>query len=167
MRYLPLILLAGAGAGAGAAVTAPLPALQPMAFLVGHCWSGDVPATLSHDEHCFAWVLDGQAVRETRTLRTPGQPDHVSETTYYWDPVHKSAAYLYLDNGGGFSQGSMETTANTLYVPAAPRTAGEEVRQQRMRWTPQGENAYQAWTEARGKQGNWFTVFEMTMTRTR
>jgi hypothetical protein len=158
-----LILLAAAG-GSGAA---PLPALQPMGFLVGHCWSGEGPATLSHDEHCFAWVLNGQAVRETRTLRTPGQPDQVSETTYYWNPEHKSAAYLYLDNAGGYSNGAMETTANTLYVPAPPRTSGEEVLPQRMRWSPQGDHAYQTWTEARGKQGNWFTVFEMTMTRTK
>lgn len=37
------------------ASAAPDPALEPLAFLAGHCWIGTPPGTADTDEDCFAW----------------------------------------------------------------------------------------------------------------
>jgi hypothetical protein len=49
--------------GYGAA--APIEALQPLAFLAGHCWKGDFPDGKQSDEHCFVWLYDGKALRDS------------------------------------------------------------------------------------------------------
>ena len=48
---------------------APDPALQPLAFLAGHCWIGTIPGTADTDEHCFAWVYDGRCLRDRHVVR--------------------------------------------------------------------------------------------------
>ena len=37
--------------------------LQPLAFLAGHCWSGEFK-TGERDTHCFEAVYDGQHLRD-------------------------------------------------------------------------------------------------------
>ena len=58
-----------------AATAAPVEALAPMAFLVGHCWKGAIPGSNKTDEHCFQWMYDGRALRDTHIVRSPGAPD--------------------------------------------------------------------------------------------
>ncbi|HZX26028.1 MAG TPA: hypothetical protein VFF16_03095 [Telluria sp.] len=135
--------------------------LRPMAFLAGHCWRGDIPATMMSDEHCFSWVLNGHVMRDTHTVRTPGKPDFVGETTYFWNPAGKTVEYLYLASTGAFSRGVMETTANTLYVP--PQGDGANPVPVRSHWAPQGDDAYEAWNEEQGKDGMWNTTWRMTL----
>ena len=83
-RWAALLLFAPCVAGA-----APVDGLKPMAFLAGHCWKGTFPDGKQTDEHCFAWIVDGQALRDVHTVRAPGRPDYVGETTYYWDSAGK------------------------------------------------------------------------------
>ncbi|MGZ3181711.1 MAG: hypothetical protein ACXU8N_04645 [Telluria sp.] len=146
----------------------PIEQLKPMGFLAGHCWRGEVPATMSSDEHCFAWLLGGRALRDTHVMRTPGQPDLAGETTYYWNPVAKSVEYFYIESNGTYSRGLLETTANTLYFP--PSLYGGEQSAQattRAHWTPQGETSYDSWVEKQDAAGQWTTSFKMTMKRVR
>src|SRR5438477_12769964 len=82
---------------------APIEPLQPMAFLAGHCWKGDFPDGKRTDEHCFAWLYDGKALRDTHTVRAPGRQDYVGETTYYWDSAARRVEYVYIENLGGIS----------------------------------------------------------------
>ena len=37
-------------------------------------------------------------------MRSPGKPDAVGESTYYVDSVANVVAFLYLENGGGYSR---------------------------------------------------------------
>jgi hypothetical protein len=60
---------------AGGSAAAPIEPLQPMAFLAGHCWKGDFADGKQSDEHCFTWLYDGKALRDTHTVRTPGGPN--------------------------------------------------------------------------------------------
>lgn len=161
MRAFPLILLFAAGG----AFAAPIEALQPLSFLAGHCWKGSIPATASTDEHCFEWVLGGRALRDSHVVRTAGKPDYRGETTYYWSPITKSVEYLYLDSNGGISRGLMETVANTLAFPPAEHVRGDPSGVYRVRWTPSGNSAYDAWAEKKGPDGSWQTMFKMTMAK--
>ena len=160
-RYSLLLLLLSCSA-----MAAPVDALKPMSFLAGYCWKGNIPASASTDEHCFEWVLDGKALRDTHTVRTAGKPDYVGETTYYWSAISKKVEYLYLENQGGMSRGEMETLAGQLALPPAETVAEEPNATYRVRWEPSGKNSYDAWSEKK-LQDDWHTMFKMTMKKTR
>ncbi len=147
--------------GAGAA---PIEALQPMAFLAGQCWTGTFADVRQTDEHCFAWLYDGKALRDTHTVRAPGRPDYVGETTYYWDSAAKRVEFLYIENLGGVSRGSMQADAAGLTFPPAQYVADGETMTYRVRWTRRGEDAYEALSEMQGRDG-WVTMFRLTMKR--
>jgi hypothetical protein len=161
MRIFPLLLIFLAGS----ASAAPIEPLQPLSYLAGHCWKGSIPATASTDEHCFEWVLGGQVLRDTHTVRTAGKTDYRGETTYFWSDITKSVEYIYLDSRGGISRGLMETVANTLAFPPAEHVPGDAAAVYRVRWTPSGTNAYDSWAEKKGPDGTWQTMFKMTMTK--
>jgi hypothetical protein len=161
MRYLiaALLLLPAA------APAEPIAPLQPMSFLAGHCWKGQFPDGKQTDEHCFTWLYDGQALRDTHTVRAAGRPDYVGETTYYWDAEQKHVAFLYIENLGGVSRGTMEPVANGLVFPPTRYVAGNEAMTYRVRWTRQGDDAYEAFSEMQGKDG-WTTMFKLLLKRT-
>jgi hypothetical protein len=159
MRYLMLLF-----AFPAVATAAPVDALKPMAFLAGHCWKGEFPGGKQTDEHCFSWLYDGRALRDTHTVRTPGAPDYIGETTYLWNPATRRVEYLYFENMGGISRGTMESTADTLVFPATQYVADNETTTYRARWTRLDDASYEAWSEAQGKNG-WTTMFKMTLRR--
>lgn len=142
----------------------PIEALKPMAFLAGHCWKGDFPGGKQTDEHCFEWLYGGRALRDTHTVRTPGRPDYIGETTYYWDAAAKRVEYLYIENLGGVSRGTMESGDGALVFPPTQYVAPGEAMTYRSRWSRIGDTAYEAFSEAQGKDG-WVPMFKLTMKR--
>ena len=156
--------LVSAAAFSGSAAAAPIEPLQPMAFLAGHCWKGDFPGGKQTDEHCFTWLYDGKALRDTHTVRTPGRPDYVGETTYYWDSAAKRVEYIYIENLGGISRGNMQSTPEALVFPATQYVAEGQAMTYRVRWTRLSDTSYEAWSEMQGKDG-WTTMFKLTMNR--
>jgi hypothetical protein len=149
-------------AGSSLSVAAPIEPLQPLAFLAGHCWKGDFADGKRTDEHCFVWLYDGKALRDTHTVRTPGRPDYVGETTYYWDSAANRLEYLYIENAGGVSRGSVHSTAEALVFPATQYVEGGQSMTYRVRWTRLSDTSYEAWSEMQVKDG-WTTMFKMTM----
>ena len=148
----------------GPVLSAPIEPLQPMAFLAGHCWKGAFADGKQTDEHCFAWLYDGKALRDTHTVRTPGRPDYVGETTYYWDSAARRIEYIYIENLGGVSRGSMQSTPEALVFPATQYVADGQTMTYRVRWTRLSDTSYEAWSEMQGKEG-WTTMFKLTMKR--
>jgi len=142
----------------------PIAALKPMAFLAGHCWKGTFPGSDKTDEHCFQWLYGGTALRDTHTVRGPGMPDYLGETTYYWNPAAKRVEFLYIENFGGSSRGTMEPTPNALTFPPTEYVDSDSTLTYRVRWTPVGADAYEAWSEMKGKDG-WTTMFKMKLAR--
>jgi hypothetical protein len=142
----------------------PIAPLKPMAFLAGHCWKGAFPDGKQTDEHCFQWLYDGQALRDTHRVRAAGRPDYIGETTYYWDPETRRVAFLYIENFGGISRGTMEPAADGLVFPPARYVADGETMTYRVKWTRQGDDAYEAFSEMQGKDG-WTTMFKVTLKR--
>ena len=147
------------------AIGAPIDALKPMAFLAGHCWKGDFADGKQTDEHCFQWLYDGKALRDTHTVRNPGRPDYIGETTYYWDSAAKSVEFLYFENQGGISRGTVESTPEALIFPATQYVADGQTMTYRVRWTLINDSAYEAWSEMQSAKG-WTTMFKMKMKRT-
>ena len=145
---------------------APVEALQPMAFLADHCWMGTFPGSQQTDEHCFAWLYSGKALRDTHTVRAPGKPDYVGETTYYWNSASKSVEYIYIENLGGISRGVMQSTNDALVFPPTQYIADGESMTYRVRWTRVGDDAYEAWSEAQDGEG-WSTMFKLVLKRSR
>jgi hypothetical protein len=168
MRLKLRITLAGvlvsAAAFSGSAAAAPIEPLQPMAFLAGHCWKGDFPGGKQTDEHCFAWLYDGKALRDTHTVRTPGRPDYIGETTYYWDSAAKRVEFVYIENLGGISRGNMQSMPEALIFPPTQYVADGQAMTYRVRWTRLSDTSYEAWSEMQGKDG-WTTMFKLTMKR--
>ena len=136
--------------------------LQPLAFLAGHCWKGEVPDAAQSDEHCFQWLYGDKALRDVHTVRAPGRPDYVGETTYYWDPTARSIRYLYIENQGGIMRGSVEPAPGVLVFPAAQYFVGGNEMTLRVKWTVLDANSYEAWSEAKDKDA-WSTMFKVTM----
>ena len=147
-----------------AAIAEPIEALKPMAFLAGHCWKGDFPDGKRTDEHCFEWLYGGRALRDTHTVRAPGRPDYIGETTYYWDASAKRVEFLYIENLGGVSRGTMEPAGDALVCPPTQYVAPGEALTYRSRWSRIGDAAYEAFSEAQGKDG-WVPMFKLTMKR--
>lgn len=163
-RFALAAVLVYCAAFSGSSTAAPIEPLQPMAFLAGHCWKGDFADGKQTDEHCFAWLYDGKALRDTHTVRTPGRPDYVGETTYYWDSSAKRVEYIYIENLGGISRGSMQSTPEALVFPATQYVADGQAMTYRVRWTRLSDTSYEAWSEMQGKDG-WTTMFKLTMKR--
>jgi|GEM_PF-763833 len=99
------------------AAPAPGPAalrqgLEPLAFLVGHCWRGQFPGG-EQDTHCFESVYGGQHVRDRHEV-TGGTRAYRGETLYSWDGRAGAVAYTYWNSSGGVSRGTMRPRAGRL-----------------------------------------------------
>jgi hypothetical protein len=149
----------------GSVAAEPVDLLKPMSFLAGHCWKGTFADGKRTDEHCFTWLYGGHMLRDTHTVRTPGKPDGVGESTYYVDSAARHLDFLYIENAGGFSRGTVESLPEALLFPATQYIADGETLVYRARWTRQGETAYEAWSEAQTPDG-WSTMFKLVMKRT-
>ena len=109
-------------------------------------------------------MYGGQVLRDTHTVREPGKPDYVGETTYYVDSVARRIEYLYVENSGGSSRGSVTSDAGALLFPDGRYTEDGQAMAYRARWTRQGDQAYEAWSEAQTPKG-WATMFKLVMRR--
>jgi hypothetical protein len=126
----------------------------------GALLEGEFPGSKQTDEHCFQWAQDGHTLRDIHTVRTPGKPDYVGETIYYYDWSAKVVSYLYVENGGGFSRGTMKPSA------PASNSRNELHRQRRhlpyrVQWTV-GADSYEAFSEMYVKD-KWVTQFKMVL----
>lgn len=85
---------------------APLRAeLEPLRFLLDHCWRGEF-RNGAVDTHCFESVYGGQHVRDRHEVAGPGAP-YRGETLYSWDGSAKRVGYTYWNSSGGVSRGAM------------------------------------------------------------
>ena len=164
-RRLAALALIGLATATGATLAAePAELLKPMSFLAGHCWKGTFADGKTTDEHCFAWMYGGRALRDTHTVRRSGKPDGVGESTYYVDSAGNKLEFLYIENSGGFSRGIVESLPEALLFPDTQYISDGEAMVYRARWTRQGEKAYEAWSEAQTPDG-WSTMFKVLLKR--
>ena len=159
MRRLFLFLLAFSGS----ALAADTP-LQPLEFLVGHCWQGAFPDGKSMDKHCFESVFDGRFIRD-RHVVSGERPAYSGETIYWMDKSTQRINYLYFASDGGVSTGMVEVQDRTLRFPNEKYT-GPDGKAQTFRtvWERKGEDGYVAVTEQENA-GKWVEAWRVAFTR--
>ena len=162
MKRLCLLIALGLARAATAADTVPAAPLAPMSFWAGHCFKGPFPDGKRTDEHCFAWVFEGKVLRDRHVVQTPGKPDYVGETVYVWDSTVGRITYLYYENAGGISVGVAQPTADGMEFPPASYAEPGESMIYRARWTKQGTDAYEAFSEAQNGE-QWVPMFKMVL----
>ena len=140
-------------------------ALKPMSFLAGHCWRGEIDKDQT-DEHCFSWLYGGKALRDTHVVRSPGRPAYEGESTYYYDSDKRRVEFVYIENAGGISRGTMQPSAGVLVFPPAQYVNGDQVLTYRVRWTPIDDRSYEAHSETQSSTGSWQTQFRVVLKRT-
>jgi uncharacterized protein YndB with AHSA1/START domain len=124
------------------AAATPESGLQPLDFLVGHCWSGELKPGVK-DVHCCERAYGGQHIRDRHEV-TGG---YAGETLYSWDAKVGHVTYTYWNSLGGVSRGTMKPAADRLdfgdeaYVGPDGRSARLATHWQRL-----GADAYEAVT---------------------
>lgn len=131
-------------AAATPAVDGPL---QPLSFLVGHCWRGEFQGG-NVDTHCFEPVYGGKHVRDRHEV-TGGSQVYYGETTYSWNGKTKQIEYTYVNSDGDVSRGSAKPAGTDLDFGDEVVTLkdGKEVRIS-TRWRIIGVTGYDAVTSS-------------------
>lgn len=87
------------------------PGLEPLAFLVGHCWRADFPKSGEQDTQCFEPVYDGQHVRSRHEV-SGGKEVYRGETLFSADG--KGVSFTYWNSLGGVSHGTMKAGTDRI-----------------------------------------------------
>jgi uncharacterized protein YndB with AHSA1/START domain len=139
--------LLAAALAAQAPAPALRPGLEPLDFLVGHCWRGEFPDSAEQDTHCFDTVYGGQHVRDRHEV-TGGARIYRGESVYSADRSG-AVSYTYWNSSGGVSRGSMRPAADRLdFGDEVYR--GPDGREARFStyWRPAGDDAFESVTES-------------------
>jgi hypothetical protein len=118
--------------------------LEPLRFLVGHCWRGEFARTGQKDTHCFDSVYGGRHVRDRHEVT--GKPVvYRGETLYSWDGEGKRVDYTYWNSLGGVSRGAMVAKPGVLDFGREEhrRADGTRISYSTM-WRRVGDDAYEA-----------------------
>ena len=155
--FLPLLVMWGTALAGDAP-------LQPLEFLVGHCWQGAFPDGKSVDRHCFEPVYEGHFIRD-RHVVSGEQPVYSGETVYWMDKGTQQIKYLYFASDGGVSTGTVEVQDRTLRFPNE-KYMGSDGKEQTLRtvWERKGEDGYVAVTEQEAA-GKWVEAWRVAFTR--
>ena len=132
------------------------PGLEPLGFLVGHCWRGEFAPGGEQDVHCFEAVYDGQHVRDRHEV-TGGRGVYRGETLYSVDSG--AVGYTYWNSQGGVSRGTVRAGADRLdFGDETYRSPdGREARISTF-WRRVGDDAYESVTQSADLPGMNRTV---------
>ena len=117
--------------------------LEPLRFLLGHCWRGEF-RNGEVDTHCFESVYGGQHIRDRHEVKGSGAP-YRGETLYSWDGAEKRVGYTYWNSSGGVSRGTMAPRPEGLDFGDQSYTGadGRKMSISTM-WRKVGADAYEA-----------------------
>ncbi len=135
--FLALSLLVAAQAA-----PAPAPLLEPLAFLVGHCWQGEIQPDVDN-VHCFD-TIEGGRVRDRHDVIRGGETIYSGETTYSWDATANAAAFVYSSGGAEVGRGHVRPIDGGLDFGRAEYGTGSSRVSVASRWLRVGGDAYDA-----------------------
>lgn len=119
--------------------------LEPLAFLVGHCWRGSF-ASGETDTHCFEPVYDGQHVRDRHEVAGP-DGIYRGETLYSRDG--ETVTFTYWNSLGGVSRGAMRPLGDRLdFGDETYRDPGGREIALSTHWRRIGDDAFEAVTSS-------------------
>ena len=138
------------------------PALQPLAFLVGSCWSGTQPQG-TIDTHCFSPVYGGYYLRDVHEVTGAPKP-YAGETLYHWDARQKQVRYTYYNSIGGVSVGTMQVEDGRLVFPESHESKDGKRIEMRSVWTQDGADTFVAKTDMKTGE-TWTEQFRVVFKR--
>ena len=98
------------------------PALQPLQFLVGHCWR----TTLTEgptDTHCFVSLAGGAQVRDRHTVRKDGQVIYTGESLF--TVAAGKMHFTYTGSTGAHLDGPMHAADGRIIFDDVDKTGSE------------------------------------------
>ncbi|HEY2395160.1 MAG TPA: hypothetical protein VGH81_04140 [Rudaea sp.] len=137
--------------------------LQPLQFLVGHCWAGDFPNGMGKDTHCFEPMYGGKFIRDKHVLKGK-QGDYLGETTYAFDPRAKQIVYWYFSSDGDIDSSSVLPVADGFDFPERHLTQPQDLTM-RTHWKRVGNDRYIAINEKKTGDGAWQTEWKVEYVR--
>jgi hypothetical protein len=138
------------------------PALQPLAFLVGSCWSGTQPKG-TIDTHCFSPMYGGHYIRDVHQVTGDARP-YAGETLYHWDAAQKQVRFTYYNSVGGISTGTMHVEKGRLVFPEAHESKDGTRLELRNVWTPEGADTFVVKVDRRAGD-DWKEMFRVVFKR--
>jgi hypothetical protein len=136
-----------------AAASVPPPVdgpLQPLSFLVGHCWRGEFKGSGAVDTHCFEPLHGGKHIRDRHEVKNKeGKTVYAGESIYGWNGKTKRVEFAYFSSDGGVSYGSMTAKDGSLDFGDEVYNGadGKEIRISTL-WRRVGESAYDTETRS-------------------
>ena len=146
-----------------AAADAPRNPLQPLDFLVGHCWSGDLPGKMGRDTHCFEAMYGGKFVRDKHVVHGE-RGDYRGETIYGFDPARKQIVYWYFSSDGDIDSSTMIPVTDGFDFPERHLTVPQDVVM-RTHWKRVGADRYEALNERKTSDGKWQVEWKVDYVR--
>ena len=160
---LDSLILMGAVALGAAPATAAKDPLQPLQFLAGHCWAGDLPREMGRDTHCFEAMYGSHFIRDKHVVRGKN-PDYLGETIYAFDPKQQRIVFSYWSSDGDMDSGSVEPVADGLNFPERHLTKPKDLIM-RTRWKRVGVDHYEALNERKTGDGPWQAEWKVEYAR--
>jgi len=157
-----LILMGAVSLGA-APTAAPKDPLQPLQFLVSHCWAGDLPREMGRDTHCFEAMYGSHFIRDKHVVHGKN-PDYLGETIYAFDPKQQRIVFSYWSSDGDMDSGSVEPVADGLNFPERHLTKPKDLIM-RTRWKRVGVDHYEALNERKTGDGPWQAEWKVEYAR--
>jgi hypothetical protein len=105
------------------ALAAAAPAvLQPLQFLVGHCWRTMLKEGPT-DTHCFASIAEGQQIRDRHAVRKDGNVIYTGESVI---SIEKTGLhYGYLGSNGLKYDGPIRVAGEKIIFDSTDSTGSE------------------------------------------
>ncbi len=134
--------------------------LDPLAFLVGHCWEGEIHA--GTDKHCYRWLYNEQFIIDEHVVYGD-EPDYHGTTVYYYDNEDERIEFFYINSRGGVSTGYADVREEGIVFPEKV-VSGDDVRIVETVLQPDGADAYRNIAREQSV-GGWKTWWETTFQR--
>lgn len=160
---MPAALLLLALVSLAAPATAAEDSLQPLRFLVGHCWAGEFPNGGGKDTHCFEAMFGSRFVRDRHVLHGKG-PDYLGESIFAFDPTQREIVFWYWSSDGDMENGTVMPVVDGLNFPEH-RLKQPSERVFRTHWKWIGADRYEALNERKNADGSWQTEWKIEYAR--
>jgi hypothetical protein len=146
------------------ALDAPISPYAQLEYLAGSCWQGELAGGKDVDTHCFSWVYGGKFLRDQHVVHGAGHADYLGESIYFYDAATRTLQYLYIENGGGSSLGTVQSANGALLFPETSYMQDGQAQVYRSRWERKGDDGYEVITEFKNKD-TWTPGFSAHMRR--
>src|ERR1700726_4683375 len=139
--FFSLVAFSRGADSAGPSTTSPF---DPIAFLVGGVWRGDLPPAADGKkiELRCEWAANHQGIRFDGAFLVNGKRAPYTSGVYSWNPAKHQIVFVYSDAQGNLTEGAVDLKDGALVHNFTITDPSGKVERARAVITPQGPNAY-------------------------